>query len=237
MYTIPTNLLLSLCVAVVGLSSAAPVIRSAPVMKEAKQFLILAHKNLADGSRDSAAAYANAVLISDEVSVSVNLNTVPSSQKESCKRALDDALEAWETALENSIHFRIEDDPTKADVKLTYQPDVRLQREQVAGLTTWKRLIHSVNGKVTEISPKTEVLVRTRDPRFRAMTTAAMRQATMHEFGHVLGLEDSERMGDIMGELDLDHPVSSPRDYEALAVKTLRDEARQIRTEAEAKGQ
>lgn len=235
MFTIPTNLLLSACVAVASFSSSGPVVRSAPVMREAKQFLMLAHKNLADGSMDSATAYANAVLISDEVSVSVNVSAVPASQRGACRRALDDALGIWQAALDNSIHFRIEDDPAKADVKLTYQPDVRLQREQVAGLTTWKRMIHSVNGKVTDISPRTEVLVRTRDPRFRAMSTGAMRQATMHEFGHVLGLEDSEHMGDIMGQLDLDHPVAGPRDYETLTVKALRDEARQIKAEAEAR--
>jgi hypothetical protein len=162
---------------------------------------------------------------------------VPTAQRDSCKRALSGALTAWSTALENTIHFRMEDDPAKADVKLTYQPEVKMQKEQVAGLTTWKRMIHSTNGKVTTISPLTEVLVRTRDPRFRAMSTSAMRQATMHELGHVLGLEDSDHMGDIMGELDIDHPVSGPRDYEVLAVKNLRDEARQVKTDAEAKKQ
>jgi hypothetical protein len=231
------SLTLSLCFAVAGISGAAPEYRTAPVMREARQFLQLAHKSFGDGSMDSAAAYAGAVLISDEVSVSVDLDAVPNPQRDSCKRALKDALAAWEVALENTVHFRMEDDPAKADVKLKYQPDVRMQREQVAGLTTWKRLIHSVNGKVTGISPKTEVLVRTRDPRFRAMSTAAMRQATEHELGHVLGLEDSEHMGDIMGQLDIDHPVSAPRDYEVSAVKELRDEARQIKTEAEARHQ
>jgi hypothetical protein len=204
-------------------------------MHEAKQFLLLARKNLADGAKEGAVAYASAVLISDEVSVNVNVDAVPSGQRESCKQAMAAALTAWESALDNTIHFRIEDDSVKADVRLRYQPDVKLLLDPVAGLTTWKRTVHSENGKVTGISPKTEVLVRTRDLHNHPMTFETMRQATEHEFGHVLGLEDSDRMGDIMGQLDLDRPVLGPRDYEANAVKSLREEAKQVKAQAESK--
>jgi hypothetical protein len=217
------------------LSSGALLIRSAPIMHEARQFLTLAHKNLADGALDSAEAYAGAVLIADEVSINVNVDSVPMSQRDACKRALDETITTWVAALDNSIRFRIETDPAKADIKLKFIPDVRFLKDPVAGLTTWKRTIRSSNGKVTGISPKTDVLVRTQDPRFRPMSESAMRQAIEHEFGHVLGLEDSEHMGDIMGQLDLDHPVAGPRDYEIFAVKSLRDEARQVKLDAENK--
>lgn len=237
MKNISRYLFLSFCFIGGGFADAMPSIRSAPVMHEARQFLNMAHKNLSEGAMDSAVAYAGAVLISDEVLVNANLEAVPSAQRESCKHALNDALSIWETALDNTVHFTLVDSPEKADVKLTYQPEVKLQHDPVAGLTTWKRTILSKNGKVSGISPKTEVLIRTRDPRSRPMSTSEIRQATEHEFGHVLGLEDSDRIGDIMGELDFDHPVSGPRDYEILAVKNLREEARQIKAEAESKRQ
>jgi hypothetical protein len=231
----PRYLLIPLCFAVGSLSMAGLAIRSAPVMPEAKKFLALAHKNLSDKAWDTAAAYAGAILISDEVSINVNVDAVPSGQRDSCKRAVDQAIAKWESALDNTLHFRMEDDPTKADIELTYQPDVRFQSEQVAGVTTWKHVVHSTDGKVTGITRTTEVHVRTQDPRFKPMTLGAMRQATEHEFGHVLGLEDSEHMGDLMGQLDLDHPVSGPRDYEVSTVKALREEARQIKADAESK--
>lgn len=213
---------------------ASPDHTPAPVMREALRFLADAHRSLAAGQPAFAAAVAGAVLISDEVSVNVNLNEVPKAQRADCKRALSEALATWQSVLDNQLKFRMEDDPAKADVTVSYQPEVRMEQDAVAGLTTWKRSIHAANGHVTAYSAKTEVEVRTRDLHFHRMPFEAMRQATMHEFGHVLGLEDSEHVGDLMGELDPAHPVSAPRDYEVSAVKMLRQEAKEIKDEAEA---
>ena len=191
---------------------------SAPVMPEARKFIESAQEKLAAGAWDNASAIAGVVLIADEVAVNVNTDGVPKSQHDACMHALKEAFSTWETALDNSIKFRIEEDPSRADVVLKYRPDVRMKRDAVAGLTTWKRVIHTTAGRVTDVCSKTDVLVRTRDLNYRAMAYEAIRQATEHELGHVLGLDDSSRVGDLMGELDLDHLVSGPRQNEIQAV-------------------
>ena len=62
-----------------------------------------------------------------------------------------------------------------------------------------------------------------------------MRHAAMHEFGHVLGLDDSPREGDVMGPLDIDHPVSAPSALEVQTVLSFRAQAQQIIDEAAAR--
>jgi hypothetical protein len=58
-----------------------------------------------------------------------------------------------------------------------------------------------------------------------------MKHEIMHEMGHILGLEDSDRVGDLMGPLDVNHPVSGPKSYESEAVYELRSQADRIRKE------
>ncbi len=208
----------------------------APVMPEARRFLSDAQKSLDAGQYEFAGAVAGAVLIADEVSVNVNLDQVPKGQRADCMKAMTDALATWQSAMGNELKFRMEPDVAKADVRLSYQPEVRMDADAVAGLTTWKRSIHAIRGgHVTLCSIKTEVQVRTQDLRYHPMSLATLRQATMHEFGHVLGLEDSPHVGDLMGELDPRHPVTGPTDKEVASVRAIRQEAKEIKTAADTK--
>jgi hypothetical protein len=233
----PRYLLLSIGLSAAVAGRAVSGYGTAEVMPEAKKFLATAHTNLSAGDWDGAAANAGVVLISDEVSVNVNFDRVPVAQREGCSEALDEALSTWESALDGTTRFRMEADPAKADVRVKYQPDVRLKNDAVAGLTTWKRFVRSSGGKITGVSPKTDVLVRTTDLQHLPMPMQAMRQATEHELGHVFGLEDSPRIGDIMGQFDITHPVQGPKDYEIQAVKALREDARKVKLAADAKHQ
>jgi Zn-dependent peptidase ImmA (M78 family) len=56
-----------------------------------------------------------------------------------------------------------------------------------------------------------------------------MRHTCAHELGHVLGLDDSPFYGDIMGPLDLKHPVTDFEATELESLRAVRAEAEQVR--------
>ncbi len=227
------RLILSLLVGLPLVSSAfaAPSAQHgvATILNEVKKHLAVGQKCYTDGSYDLAEAHANLVLISDNVSVGIKYENVNDNQQQLCRRALEASLKEWEVRLGDSIHFNIIDDSTKADLAVRYRPDVRMGIEQVAGMTNWTRTLHKANGD-TQSSFKADVQVRERDTSFKPMSFEAMRQETEHEIGHCLGLDDSNAAGDLMGPLDLAHLVSSPREWEVAAVKSVRDQARQLRS-------
>lgn len=227
---ISVSLTLTLACLTLGTSTA----RVAPLLPEVQKHLNEAHKCIDSGSLDMALAHADLVLLPETVAVSLKFEGVANAQRNDCNRALDAALTSWETSLGN-IHFRREDDPTKADVIVRFRPDVRMGKEPVAGFTNWKRSIKVDNAKAVTTSFKADVQIRAKDLDSSPMSFQSMRQETEHEFGHILGLEDSIHMGDLMGALDISHLVNGPRDYEIEAVKTLRDEARQIKADAQAR--
>jgi hypothetical protein len=61
-----------------------------------------------------------------------------------------------------------------------------------------------------------------------------MTQALLHEFGHVLGLTDSPRVGDVMGPLRLDKPATRPTEAEVLSLLQLRSQATSLLAQAQA---
>jgi predicted Zn-dependent protease len=218
-----------------SLSIAAPFHGVASVLPEIKKHLAAGHKYVESGSWEFATANADVVLISDTVSVYVNVDHVAQSQRPTCLKALSAALSQWETSLDETVHFQLEVDPAKANLKVTFRPDVRLDREAVAGLTNWSRSIRASGSRVTEASFKADMQIRARDLNQQPLSFEAIRQETEHEFGHVLGLDDSDHLGDLMGRFDVEHIVNGPRDYEVLAVKSLRDEAKRIKADAQRK--
>ena len=154
------------------------------------------------------------------------------AEKKTCTRAFDASLDAWQTDLDNSIHFRRDEDPTKADVIVRFRFDVRMGKEAVAGFTNWSRTIKMEKDRGIEASFKADIQVRERDLNRSPMSFESMRQESEHEIGHILGLDDSDLEGDLMGPLNIAHPVACPRDYEVAAVKKLREEAQQIKADA-----
>lgn len=208
-----------------GASSPSP----ATILPEVQKHLSEAHRCATSGSLEFAIAHANLVLVSDQVSVCLKFESSSVSERAQCTRALNAGLLAWESVLDHSIQFRREEDPAKADIVFRFMSDVRMGRERVAGYTSWRRSIRSEGDRVMQVTFKADVQVRSRDLNRSAMSFESIRQESEHEIGHILGLEDSDRDGDLMGPLNPSHPVSTPRDYEVDAVRRVRNEARQIR--------
>jgi hypothetical protein len=106
-------------------------------------------------------------------------------------------------------------------------------QEQVAGFTSWQRKIETDSPHSSQMTFHADMQLRDRDLDYRPMSFEAMRHEACHETGHVLGLDDSDRRGDLMGPLEITHPVSGPTTIEADSVRSLREEAKEIQTEAE----
>ena len=65
----------------------------------------------------------------------------------------------------------------------------------------------------------------TKDSRGHDLSDEALTYVTAHELGHVLGLDDTGRYGDLMGPGQLDRPVNYPAPSERDALVGLQQEA------------
>jgi predicted Zn-dependent protease len=225
---------LALCAALASPSATDPS-RNATLLPEVQKHLEDARDCSTNGTPDVAAAHANLILINDEVTYEIEYVDVSDRLKGRCKKALEGALDAWEKALEDTVTFRAVTDPSKADVIIRFRPSVMMGREEVAGYANWKRTLKADGAKVQEVSFKSDLQIRTINLDGNPMPQECIRHEIAHEFGHVLGLDDSETTGDLMGPLDTSHPVGGPKVFESAAVRRLRDEAHKLRTDAMAR--
>jgi hypothetical protein len=103
---------------------------------------------------------------------------------------------------------------------------------QVGGHTQWRRAVKAIGGGRYAGSVTATVQLIADCPNGRAMNSNQMRQAACHEFGHILGLDDSSQHGDVMGALDMRRPVTKPSPEEISALAAVREEGRRLRTRA-----
>jgi hypothetical protein len=205
---------------------------SAPLLDEVTNHLSEAQKCFDRGTYELAAAHADMVLVDKELSVFVKFQNVPENVHPTALKAMDQAFKGWEDALKDSIKFTRSTDEEAADVVIRFKPDVRMGREPVAGFANWKRVIDKDSeGKIVS-KFTSDLQIRTMTLNFKAMPMESMRHEMMHEIGHVLGLEDTESTGAIMGPLDMNRPVSRPLPHEVKAVWDIRLEASRIRKDA-----
>jgi len=212
-------------------AAPAPAGRSvtaAPILPEVHRHMEQAHNCLQKGSHQLAAAHAGVILVADDIKVFVRFENVPESQRRDCERALAQAFDTWEEALDDTFSFVEVDTAEEANVTIRFRPDVRMGREPVAGFVNWKRTIKSEGDKVVSTGYTADMQLRTSNIDWRPMSVSAMHHEACHELGHVLGLDDSDRVGDLMGPLDVRRPVNHPSVREVTAVRSLRNEARKI---------
>jgi predicted Zn-dependent protease len=206
----------------------------APVLAEVTEHLRQAQSYIKQGTYDLAAAHAEAVIVRDDFTYAIKWENVPKPMYAGAEKALDQGLDNWKTALKNSVTFTKIDDPSKADVVINFKPDVRMKGEPVAGFANWKRVIDQDAKGSISTRFTADLQIRLISPMQRPMPIESVRHEVMHEMGHVLGLEDCDETGFIMGPLDMSKPVSGPRASEVQAVTEIRTQAKKIRLEARA---
>ncbi|MGV3615358.1 MAG: matrixin family metalloprotease [Fimbriimonas sp.] len=208
--------------------------RKVVLLPEVHKHLDSARDEIAKGRGEIAAAHADMVLIDDqEVRYSIKFEEgVPKKLYTRCEEALDEAFRSWEKSLNESVEFVEVADPAKAHIQIRFKRDVLMGKEPVAGFANWKRRITLDGDRVKSATVTADLQIRTVNLDGRPMPDDAMTHEVMHEVGHVLGLEDCDHLGELMGPLDVRRPVDAPRVHEANAVRDLRDEARRLKLQA-----
>ncbi|MCO5296298.1 MAG: hypothetical protein M9921_05510 [Fimbriimonadaceae bacterium] len=158
------------------------------------------------------AASAHAELIA--LPEGVRLILEPSSSR--YDRVVRDAAALWEDALGRPDLFDAVD-ARAPQVRIRIASRVQSNGRNVGGLATWKRRVTTCGDQVIEQTFQADIEIR-------KMSGPAMLQAIAHELGHVLGLGDSDRVGEVMGPIDLRRPATelSEGDRDALRMMMSR---------------
>lgn len=195
------------------------------LLPDLPEHLEYAEKDLDHGQVSDALAHLDLILMS-HMHYHLNFVNVDAETQPECKAAFEDAVAMWERALGKDWDLEEAADGQPAEVQVTFQPDVQQNGSEVAGYVTWRRRVVTGADGTPHMDMSADVRVRTVKPDGSPMLLEHMRHTSAHELGHVLGLDDSPFYGDIMGPLDLNHPVS---DFEAAELDNLRA----VRAEAE----
>jgi len=201
------------------------------LLPDMPQHLEYAEKDLQHGQISDAIAHLDLILMT-HIHYRVNFIDVPEEKQVECTAAFRDAIAMWKRALGTGweLDEAMGDEP--AEVQVTFQPDVQQNGNEVAGYVTWKRSVLLGPDGNPHMNMTADVRVRTIQPDGGQMLLEHMRHTSAHELGHVLGLDDSPFYGDIMGPLDLTHPVTDFEAAELDNLRAVRAQAEQDRVQA-----
>jgi len=156
---------------------------------------------------------------------------LPADVSATGKQAFQEAIQQWEHYLGRDITFVEAFNFQKADVIVTFEKTLGENGKHYGGFTRWKRAINRDSAGRYIASVDATMQIRSVQPNGKPMTVEQMRHAVMHEIGHVLGLDDSAKVGDVMGPLDLSRPVFAPKADEVSQLKQMRAEVRALRAQ------
>ena len=231
----------SLLVVVAALAALAPASTGngtealrGRLLPDLPEHLEYATKDVQRGQVADAMAHIDLILMS-HLHYRLNFVNVPEEIQPECTAAFRDAVAMWERALGKDCDIEEAKYGEPAEIQVTFQHDVQQNGAEVAGYVTWRRKVVLGSDGVPKMDLTSDVRVRTVKPDGSAMLLEHMRHTSAHELGHVLGLDDSPFYGDIMGPLDVAHPVA---DFDAAELENLRAvrlEAEKVREQALAK--
>jgi predicted Zn-dependent protease len=204
----------------------------AQILPDMMQHLDCAKSYARRGDYEVAVAHADIVLLNHRVKVYMDKGRTDSDTATLCQQALEGAMTMWQAALSDDVRFETVTSDKEADIVVRFDSDVVSgSGREVGGTVNWSRSVVS-DSSGTHGIVKAQIRVRTHCPGSGRMNLEQMRHVACHELGHVLGLGDSPRVGDIMGPLDLRRPVTAIGTEEVDALRAIRDSANEVRRDA-----
>jgi hypothetical protein len=198
---------------------AAPLQGAGSVLPEMSKHLDFGRRCAARGDHSGATACSQLILL-ERIRVYVDDKNATAA----AKKGLASAVKTWTAAVGGEVQFAFVESRIEAQVVVSFERTLGDAETAYGGFTRWKRKLSS-----TAWSLDAQMQLRTHTPTGVPMTADQVHHAALHEFGHVLGLDDSSTQGDAMGPLDLRHPVSTPKSGELAKLNGLRDEARMLK--------
>ncbi|MCH7945061.1 MAG: hypothetical protein IIC73_03480 [Armatimonadetes bacterium] len=183
-----------------------------------------AERAFSDGRNEEATACAEMVLLKRDITVFVDDRNVPWQIKESAHRALRLAAINWEDALNREIRFRYVP-RAYADVVIRYTDGVKHGGREAAGTVQWCRQVMDLGSNTYSYKVTAHITLRTYAPNGAMMSQRQMLHTAGHELGHILGLEDTGKQGELMGPLRLDRPVQRASQKEVESLWDIRNRA------------
>lgn len=157
----------------------------------------LAVAELMFGSAPRGASRAKAAAIPSRLTVRFECDTQSANRFDSLSSIGRDSIKRWNQLLDASVFVETDGD---AQVVISFQKQVRYQGSLVAGLNTWTRRV--ADGGDLQVLASIEI--STNGPSGTALTTGQIRKTTMHELGHLVGLDDHHSSRHLMGPLSSD---------------------------------
>ena len=198
----------------------------ADVLPEMAKHLSFGHECIKRGVQSGAVA-ASDLIILDQIRVFVD----ESASTPQTREALAESEFIWEDALNSETKFVRVISKSEADVVVKFQAGLVVEGQEAGGFTEWSRAIRWKNGSYVPVL-KAEITIRTIRPDGGQMSKEQALNACLHEYGHLLGLDDCSVRGEVMAPLKLSKPVLTPARSEVEALQDLRAKARNLRLAA-----
>jgi predicted Zn-dependent protease len=134
----------------------------------------------------------------------------------------------WSQATDHDIEFEHVSSHREADVQIWLVPHLHHQGQPAGGVVRWTRAAKMDRWGRSSGLVSATMSIRALTPSGKTMNAKQLRHIAAHEMGHVLGLGDSAKQGDVMGPLLLSRPALAPSADEIDALLNIRREARDI---------
>lgn len=137
------------------------------------------------------------------------------------RQVVEDCVDTWNRDLGDV--YTVVVSAQDADIVVVWQPVLRMGDADIAGYASWTRSADGLTGTIQ---------LRTLAPNGRPMNDRQVRHAALHELGHLLGLADGGRAGEVMAPLNMRRPAANPSDREVDALLQWREQIDAVRSQA-----